>query len=278
MTENHNNHSNVIELRPVQSAKFNGLAVAVGGFADGIPRVRDLDLAKWLGFSVPYDIRKLVRRYAGRGFFNHSKLFAIVAKSSHGRRGTEYWLTEEQALFIAAKTEQPRGVELLEELILCFMEARRRHGRPLNYDRLLFQLEERRAWESFWDDGTIVSICKLYRWPTHGSTGSIYQPLSGVMNRLYRLLLGDVLVDEIKRRNPNPAKGHNHHQLLQDKLRERCGEDLRLVKIFADQSATPAEWWNRLEYHFRRDPLQLGLVGCHQLDACTPRAETTPSH
>lgn len=241
--------------------KFRGLGIAVAGFHDGVPRVKDLHLAEWLGFSRASKIRDLIKDVVRRGFLNDSEFFTVsVQNGERGRPATEYWLTEAGALFVAARTDLPKGAQLLKLLVAAFLEAQEAHHRPIQFTRTLRELDERSEWEEFWSRETIVAICKLHRWPTHGPTGAMYQPLARVIDGLYRLLLGDDLVNELKRRNPNPLKGSNHHQLLRDKARELVGDDLRLVKIFADQSATPREWWGRLRLHFKREPLQLGLA------------------
>lgn len=93
-----------------------------GGRLD--PLVKDLELARWLGFGTDYKIRDLISRWSNE----LGEVFTTAVKTSErgGRPGREYHLTEEQALFIAAKSETPRATQILKAMIAVFMEARRR--------------------------------------------------------------------------------------------------------------------------------------------------------
>lgn len=89
------------------------------------PRVRDLDLADRLGYAHPIDIRKLVRRYQNSGDLSREEVLATVAKSTGGRPGTEFWLSEAAALFIVTKSETKNAIALTKEMIRVFMLVRR---------------------------------------------------------------------------------------------------------------------------------------------------------
>lgn len=116
----------------------------------GEPLVKDLELARWLGFENQYKIRDLVQRHAhnlgevvsmvektsSRDVLRHGaakpgEVSATVAETSKqgGRPGKTYYLTEQQALFIAAKSETSRATEVLKQIIEVFVAVRRgRHG------------------------------------------------------------------------------------------------------------------------------------------------------
>lgn len=83
----------------------------------------DLQFARWLGYERPHEIRRLVDRNAG----DLGEVFVTVTKTSEqgGRPGRAYYLTESQALYLAAKSETPRANELLKTMIKVFMLARR---------------------------------------------------------------------------------------------------------------------------------------------------------
>lgn len=92
---------------------------------DEEPRIRDIDLAVRLNYATPIDIRKLIRRMIGDGKISNVKVIATVAKTSGGRPGSEYWLTEAQALKVAARSETEPADALLDEMIHVFQLARR---------------------------------------------------------------------------------------------------------------------------------------------------------
>jgi hypothetical protein len=45
-------------------------------------------------------------------------------------------------------------------------------------------------------------------------------------------------------------------------VQQLLDDDLCIVEILANQSATPDEFWHRMRAHYRKEPLQMGLVHC----------------
>ncbi len=96
--------------------------------ADGL-RIRDLDLARCLEYDRPRKIRDLIDRWGPE--LGHLEQRPTVGRYEirpgieHSQDVTEYWLTEEQALFIAAKSGTRVAVRLLRGVIRIFVLARR---------------------------------------------------------------------------------------------------------------------------------------------------------
>jgi hypothetical protein len=90
---------------------------------DGDAYIRDIDWAERLGYANPIDIRKLIRRLANAGRLG---VIATVAKTSNsgGRPATEFYLTEAQALKVAARSETEFADAVLDELIRVYMAFR----------------------------------------------------------------------------------------------------------------------------------------------------------
>lgn len=247
-------------MNELDIVRIDGWPIAKAGFDDGVPRIRDVDLAERLGYGRPADIRELVRRLIASKKLNEIALIRTVRKSG-GRPAEEFWLTEEQALFVAARSETPRAVLILKAIIDVFMAARRdaeNKKREVNFlERRVLQFEQRNSWSRLWDDQVVKEICRLHRWPTSNAKGGMYAPLASVFDRVYRILLGDETVDLIKLRNPKPAKGNNHHQLLHEEVRRMVGGDVQMLIIYARQSATAKQWFSKLRTHFRHAAYQL---------------------
>lgn len=96
------------------------------------PRILDLDLGERLGYERPRDIRKLIERLVRDKKLNDVHVCATVARTQMpapgGMRETvvdEYWLTEAQALLVAAKSETVKADAILAEMIYVYMLARR---------------------------------------------------------------------------------------------------------------------------------------------------------
>lgn len=107
---------------------IEGVELAV---TDGEPRMRDLDIGTKIGLAQPRDIRKLIKRYIKSGDLQGVDVRATVARTqmpTGGFRETpvdEFWLTEEQALFLVAKSETAAANKLTREVIHVFTLARK---------------------------------------------------------------------------------------------------------------------------------------------------------
>lgn len=92
---------------------------------DSEPRVRDIDLATWLGFNRPADVRELIAR-------NHDELGAYGSfpcrtenpGKQGGRPGKAYYLNEGQALVICALSRTLQAAQVRKALIDVFMAYR----------------------------------------------------------------------------------------------------------------------------------------------------------
>lgn len=248
-------------------ANIEGLPTSAD-FPDGVRRVRDTDLGKWLGYKEPRDCRKLVKRLIESKKLNGSDVRGVPRRivierpdqvSSKippvTREVVEFWLTRAQAQKVTVYSETPRGDEMLDLLIAVFERATEKQFSSDYLEARLLEFENRRKWEQLWDRHVVVPICKLYRWPTTNKNGTLYAPLAGVMRRLYILLLGAEVYNELKKRNPSPRQGNNHHQLLQKTVCDLVGEDLRIVAVIAHQSDNQRDFWHKLRRHFVRDAM-----------------------
>lgn len=81
---------------------------------------RDLDVAAWLGYERPHEFRRLIERHKP----SLGEVFVTVTKTPlGGRPGMDNYLTREQVLYLVAKSETPRAVDLLKVMITVFTLA-----------------------------------------------------------------------------------------------------------------------------------------------------------
>ena len=82
---------------------------------------KDLDVARWLGYTDLHKIRELITRYGDE----LGGVSATAAETSPrgGRPAVSNFLTREQALFIAAKSETPNATAVLKTMIAVFVKA-----------------------------------------------------------------------------------------------------------------------------------------------------------
>ena len=95
-------------------------------YHNGEPMLEDLELAKRLGYALPYDIRKLIRRMIENGQLTQEQVFATVANTSEkgGKPGTTYYLGEFAALKVTTKSETDKADEITNEIIQVFIDAK----------------------------------------------------------------------------------------------------------------------------------------------------------
>lgn len=229
---------------------------------DSEPRIRDLELAKRLGYGRPLDIRELIKR-------NEARLGVIrtVRKTSErgGRPGVEYWLTERQALFVTtqSRTEQAADVSML--LVDAFIAVRKQLERD---ERALKWLPQRLVeafllpkpatdWERMFQPSLVKAICALHGQAYVG--GSHPRHLSSTNRKIYDMVFSSPIGREIKARNPSPRYGKNHHQHLVVEAREYFAAQLKIVEAIARQSATKDDFWSRMEREYAGGMLQMSM-------------------
>ncbi len=105
------------------SPSENAAADVAHTVVEGEPRARDLDIAERLGFRRPRKIRELIERNIAE-----LKAFgplALQRGKSRGQEFNEYWLSEEQALLVAALSDADRAPAVRHMLIKVFVAWRR---------------------------------------------------------------------------------------------------------------------------------------------------------
>jgi len=87
---------------------------------NGEPRIRDIDLAKRLGFDRPRDIRKLIERHLEK--INEFSRCATVERrpENGGTPFVEYYLDRQQSLFICMKSETDNAFEVQVDIIRVY--------------------------------------------------------------------------------------------------------------------------------------------------------------
>ncbi len=121
-----------------------------------------------------------------------------------------------------------------------------------------FLRREPGRWERAFPPSAIVALCRLYREPYR--QGRIPRFLASVFHTIYHVVLGDDVAAELKRRNPAPRFGRNHHQFLADGPRQLLADDVRILELLANQSGSAEEFWARLRAVYRKEPLQLAWI------------------
>lgn len=147
------------------------------------------------------------------------------------------------------------GIVALIDGATGYEQARQATELPYIFRALL--LDSAQEWDLMWPADFVSAVCRLdgHEW----NSGPHPQHLSSTYDKLYRLILGDEVVDELKRRNPSPAFGKNHHQWLTPEARETVRKQIPYITLLAEQSFSRSEFWARLENRYLKVPFQ-GLL------------------
>lgn len=232
---------------------------------DGEPRIRDLDLAEKLGYERPRAIRDIIRDAEKVNGFGVCRVSRQTHGGLGGRPADEYWLTERQALFVTTRSGTEKAAEVTMMLVDAFIAVRRQ----LAHDEQALKTIPRRLiealllpapapeWERMFQPSLTRSICELHGIEYGG--GMYPRFLSSTNRKIYDLVFSAGIGAEIKRRNPLPKWGNNHHQQLTPEARDYFAAQLKIVEAIARQSADKQDFWRRMERQFSDGMLQLQL-------------------
>jgi hypothetical protein len=241
--------------------------IGVHGFPDEERRILDVELAKKLGFKKPRDIRELIERHEKSGdlpgvFHRRTVRRWKTGRNELAREVTEYWLTMEEALFVTAKSETKTANEILKAVIKVFVAAREAHERDtknrVGYIARLLLSETTCEWDLMWPPEFVQAMCKLHGVAWDGGSQPMF--LASTYEKIYRALLGDEAYAELKKLNPEPQFGSNHHQWLQPLARDRLAREIPKITLLAKQCATKDEFWARFEHEYQGRMLQLSML------------------
>ncbi|MBA2685297.1 MAG: KilA-N domain-containing protein [Gemmatimonadaceae bacterium] len=133
--------------------------------------------------------------------------------------------------------------------------------------RLILRIKalDSKDYESAWDDELKLELARLRKitgWSPGPGNGPEPKGLSFAYGRTWRVILGDSVYEELKRRNPHPRDGNLYGQWVQEeRLRLIRREDMVVTMFVARRATRWADYEREMRSHFRRAPIQLHLVG-----------------
>lgn len=164
---------------------------------------------------------------------------------------------------VCIKTEKPLGKTLrrfVAERVLP--DLRRRSADVGQIHQELIALSLRLAavdQPTIWERDVVVTLCRLYRKKWDGK-GSMPMWLKQPFGRIYKIVLGDHVYKEMKRRNPRPSNGSLHYQYLTEpRHRLMSGLDMARVTSVLGYSTTAPQFFRLLSAEFGRGPRQLEM-------------------
>lgn len=240
-------------------------------FADGVARVRDVELGERLGYAEPRMLRKLIKRWAANlGEVSMRSTVERIEKTGairgiESREVSEFWLTEEQALFVTVKSDATEAIKITKQLLAAFVAMRdaiediAARESPI-FDRLVNALllpKPTEEWERMFQPSLIKALCGVYRKPWIGGR---HPRFLGQINRMiYDAVFSSPMGAEIKARNPNPQHHSNHSQLLTPEAKEYFRVQLGVIEAIARGSRDKADFWKRMDREYAGGMLQLTM-------------------
>lgn len=201
--------------------------------------------------------------------------FASPGGKAKGREAT--WLVELLKAYDEADDEgllHPKQVPLAKNarrilralagvgLVALIDEAtdyqRVREAENLSFTFRAILLDRYGDWDLMWTPDFVEQMCRLHRQPFDGT-----QPrfIASTYEKLYRLILTDEVYEELKRRNPEPSFGTNHHQWLTPEARTVVGRQVPILTALAETCDSKEAFWAFVEHKYAKRPLQMSWVG-----------------
>lgn len=134
-----------------------------------------------------------------------------------------------------------------------------REATALSFTYRAILLDSRTGWQLMHTPELADAMMRLHGKRYEG--GSHPRELASTYHKLYVTVLGEEVVAELKRRNPEPSFGTNHHQWLTPEAKEVFRRQIPIVIALASTSDSKPDFWRRLEHHFKRQMLQISLPG-----------------
>ncbi|WP_086931624.1 phage antirepressor KilAC domain-containing protein [Agarilytica rhodophyticola] len=103
---------------------------------DGKPMIKDLDLAKKLGFSRPTNIRKNITRMLSKRQLKAEEVCSTVEQTTSlgGRPASTYYLDEKATLKVITKSETENADAITDEMIEVFIKYRSGTLQPIQQE------------------------------------------------------------------------------------------------------------------------------------------------
>lgn len=190
--------------------------------------------------------------------------FLVTAGSAVAEKTRNLTLLYESGLhLVCVKTEKPLGRRLrrfLADVMLPMMKRGAEENRSLREQIIVLSLQAAPTkLDTIWERETIMELCRIYGKPWDGN-GSWPLWLKEPLGRIYRIVLGDLVYFELKRRNPNPKRRSLHYQFFTDARHKLTVQDMKNVSLIVSLSFSKAEFFNKLRFHYKRDSLQLEMA------------------
>jgi hypothetical protein len=247
---------------------IDGQELAVQTIDDEL-RIEDIELARVLEYQDAEYIRELIARNSE--FLERQGILRYDTGKikGRGRPRKSYWLNKKQALFIASKSDKPKGAEILLMLVEVFERAQELARREA------FEREARQSWvfqkvflevpehtQYLWTPSRLGPISALYGVSYTGGRPPI--ETKRIQREIYDWIVGSKLIGELRERYPDPP-GESGTPYIYDHfhptVRQEVERQLDHVATLAQAATSRHHFRAMLQSRYGNSMLQLILGG-----------------
>jgi hypothetical protein len=239
---------------------------------------RDTEIAKWLKFEQPEQIRKLLKRNAEE-LSRYGVLYTVDETSgpAGGRPATVYYLNRQQALLAAVLSRAPAAPDVREILIRAFDASETHLTDSFVFNKLFLKEPQHTAY--LWTPSRLGPIARLYGVKYDGGRAPL--ETRWIQRRIYDLLLGHQHLTALRAKYPDPpgAKGEPYiYDHFHPTVRAEFAAQLdRTVLPLARRAGSSREFIDSLRHEFEGRPLQMGFAPVRALKPPKKPREPKPA-
>ena len=238
--------------------------------ADGVLRMRDVDLAEHLDYDRPRKIRELIERLRDAdeipGVHMRPAVGRIEIGPKHARRiredvVNEYWLDEIEALLVVMQSDAPAAKAMRRRIAEVFRAALRQFEEresalrrlPAHIERW-FLSPKALDFVALWPDSLVRELERLHgrEWTGGRHPGH----LKSTYPAIYKSVMSAPVAAKMMASNPDRDK-IRHHQMITPEARPFVVAQLGIVESIARQSISKADFWARMDREYAGGMLQL---------------------
>lgn len=230
---------------------------------DGEARISDVELAERLGYAEIRDFRRLISRHSAT-LRQFGVLGTVPTRNENGgHRVNTFSLTEQQAIYIVAKSDMPLATEITVAIVKAFVAYRRGSVNQKLYGVVGMELLgfAPRVWGREFPERFFLDLHRVAGWTR--PEGNNHSNCAHFINRyIYEFLFGELGLAALKEANPvdEGQRAFKHHQILKEKHMPRLRQHIELVSAVLAIAVSLDMFDNSFNRVFPKPNTQVGFL------------------
>lgn len=204
----------------------------IGRQDDGELRISDIEMAERLEYPSIRDFRRLISRHSST-LRQFGQLCTVPTRNEKGGHAVNsYSLSEQQAIYVVAKSEVPLAVEITVAIVKAFVAYRRSTINQKLYGAVGMELLgfTPRTWGREYSESFFLNLHRVAGWTR--PEGNNHSNCAHFINRyIYEFLFGELGLVALQEANPadEGRRAHKHHQMIKDKHMPRLKQHIEII-------------------------------------------------